>query len=567
VASGLDQGLATSVRTLVFIPAWNEEGNLPAVLEELRGELPEVDVLVVDDGSTDGTAAIVAEYPVHIIRTENRGLSSARNTAMAVAGGDVVAYVDDDAWPDPHWLTYLAEAFGSSRHVAVGGPNLPPRSHGVIADCVAHAPGGPVHVLLSDREAEHLPGCNLAIRTSALAAIGGFDPQFRTAGDDVDVCWRLRERGWTLGFHPGAMVWHHRRSSIRAYWKQQRGYGRAEALLERKWPERYNAAGHLRWQGRAYGGVLARPGFRRRARIYQGTWGSAPFQALYQPAPGLFAALPAMPEWYAGAGLLLVLSAFARLWPPLIACLPVAAAALGTSAARALIEARRAAGVHRRGSRRQRVQRLLLTTVLHLVQPFARLRGRLQSGLTPWRRRGPGGFALPWPRTDTVWSDGFQPADRRLDALRSTLRRTGAAVRCGGAFDRWDLEVRGGLFGGARLRMLVEEHPPRGQLVRIRRYPIAARLAPITLLLLGSLLAVSQLDGTPALVIGALAMIPVVGGLQHCGTGMALFASAAAGDQLPPPSDRDGAEADAPADGNPTLEAWDDQETPGPTTP
>jgi hypothetical protein len=80
--------------------------------------------------------------------------------------------------------------------------------------------------------------------------------------------------------------------------------------------------------------------------------------------------------------------------------------------------------------------------------------------------------------------------------------------------------------------MLVEEHPPGGQLVRIRRYPIAARLAPITLLVFGSLLAASRPDGMQSLVIAALAMIPVVGSLQHCGTGMALVASA--GHDLPP---------------------------------
>src|SRR5207249_4837459 len=83
-------------------------------------------------------------------------------------------------------------------------------------------------------QAEHIPGCNMAFRKARLEAIGGFDPQFRTAGDDVDVCWCLQERGWTLGFSAAAMVWHHRRNSVRTYWKQQIGYGRAEAMLERK---------------------------------------------------------------------------------------------------------------------------------------------------------------------------------------------------------------------------------------------------------------------------------------------------------------------------------------------
>ena len=77
---------------------------------------------------------------------------------------------------------------------------------------MAHAPGGPVHVLLSDEVAEHIPGCNMAYRLDRLRAIGGFDPRFRIAGDDVDICWRLQERGWTLGFSPAAVVWHHRRT-------------------------------------------------------------------------------------------------------------------------------------------------------------------------------------------------------------------------------------------------------------------------------------------------------------------------------------------------------------------
>ncbi|NIP81943.1 MAG: glycosyltransferase, partial [Gemmatimonadetes bacterium] len=83
-----------------------------------------------------------------------------------------------------------------------------PVDAGPMARCVADSPGGPNHVLLSDAVAEHIPGCNMAFRTAALREVGGFDPRFRIAGDDVDICWRLQQRGWTLGFHPAAMVWH-----------------------------------------------------------------------------------------------------------------------------------------------------------------------------------------------------------------------------------------------------------------------------------------------------------------------------------------------------------------------
>src|SRR5205823_4327868 len=178
--------------------------------------------------------------------------------ALQAVSGQLHPNIAPAASPPPHWPNYPASTFPNTPRAPVGGPNLPPSEDGSIAECVAHAPGGPVHVLLTDSEAEHIPGCNMAFRKDRLEAIGGFDPRFRTAGDDVDVCWRLQARNWTLGFSAAAQVWHHPRRSVRAYWRQQRGYGRAEAMLERKWPEKYNGPGHVTWSGRVYGQGLVR---------------------------------------------------------------------------------------------------------------------------------------------------------------------------------------------------------------------------------------------------------------------------------------------------------------------
>jgi GT2 family glycosyltransferase len=79
-----------------------------------------------------------------------------------------------------------------------------------------------------------------------------FDPIFRKAGDDVDICWRLQDGEFKIGFSPAGFVWHYRRATVKAYLKQQSGYGEAEALLIGKHPEHYNAFGGGIWRGRIY---------------------------------------------------------------------------------------------------------------------------------------------------------------------------------------------------------------------------------------------------------------------------------------------------------------------------
>jgi hypothetical protein len=326
-------------------------------------------------------------------------------------------------------------------------------------------------VLLNDRDAEHIPGCNMAFRKSALMAIGGFDPRFRTAGDDVDVCWRIQQRGWKIGFNPAAMVWHHRRNSLCMYWRQQKGYGRAEALLEAKWPEKYNSAGHVTWSGRLYGNGLTRALGFRRGRIYQGSWGAALFQSIYEPASNNLTSLPLMPEWYLLILALALISGLGFSWRPLFMAPPLLAAAVVAVLFQAI---RSATGTSLSKYSRPRLHHnlsLIAIGLLHLLQPLARLIGRVRSGLTVWRRRGRTGVVWPWPRHSSIWSEEWHSSHEWLAAVEEDLVRDGAVVGRGGDFDRWDLEVRGGLFGCARILMGIEEHGAGKQLVRFRTWP------------------------------------------------------------------------------------------------
>ncbi len=519
--------------------------------------------MIVDDGSTDATAGIAEEYGFRVIRTPNRGLSSARNTGLEAATGDIVAYIDDDARPDLHWLHYVADTFLTTDYVGVGGPNVLPAQSGPVSWCVENAPGGPIHVLLNDREAEHIPGCNMAFRKSALLAVGGFDPRYRIAGDDVDICWKMQARGWKLGFNPAAVVWHHRRNAVRAYWRQQVGYGRAEALLEKKWPEKYNAAGHLTWAGRLYGGGLAQTLGRASGRIYNGVWGSAPFQSVYgAPASGLLA-LPTMPEWYALVGLLALLSALGIFWAPLLLVLPLLLVAIGAPVAQAVLGGARARfpfNMPRGNSLRLRG----LTFLLHLMQPLARLLGRSANGLTPFRMRGPSGgdgefgmrnddeqssiphseFPIPHSvhspfsiHKMAVWRESWQSSQDWLEGIEMEIKEHGGAYREGATSIVGTSRPEVGMLGSARLRMGIEEHGQGRQMARFRIWPRVEAGGICSLLFFFGLTVGAGMSSAPvaAFCLGTLTLLLAGRIVYECSIGMgtlALGVRAAPGVQL-----------------------------------
>jgi hypothetical protein len=317
----------------------------------------------------------------------------------------------------------------------------------------------------------------------------------------------LQDRGWTVGFSPGAVVWHHRRATTRGYLRQQRGYGFAEALLERKWPGRFNRLGHVAWPGQLYGSG-ARPGPLSVTSVYGGTWGSAPYQSIYERSSHWIAA-PLMPEWWLAIAGLLGLGALGLSWSPLLVALTLALAMTGASVLVGLAIAGDALD-RRRLTPMESARRLVQLEILILGQSLARLRGRLAGGLTPWRRRGAAPWGPPRAARHQEGTEDWQAMEARLRHAEGSLVAAGFAVERGGATDRWDLEIRGGTFGGARLLGTIEEHGQGRQLARWLVRPRVWMGSVVVVLGLLGLAAIAAIDGRALPAAAALAAVAAI---------------------------------------------------------
>ena len=442
-------------RVSVVVCAHNAADTLEPCLRSLVAlDYPDAEVIVCDDGSTDATAAIARRFDVRLLELPHRGLGVARNEGIAAAGSDIVAFIDADARAHPEWLYHLVLSLEDGA-AGTGGPNLPEPRAELVERAVAASPGSPVHVLLGDDRAEHVPGCNMAFRKQALEQVGGFDPVYTTAGDDVDVCWKLLDRGERIAFAAAAQVRHRRRDTVRGYLRQQRSYGAAERVLAERHRHRFNRLGQARWGGVIYGGARL---FRSLLRpvIYHGPMGSAPFQPVVRSradeAVGLLSPYVPVAVPIALLGALAPLSAWWLTAPAL------ALAGVAIFAAAVALAVRPARGEP------QRLRFRLLAGFLHVAQPLARTGGRA---------RAPA--AQPAPEAPPRWT-----GDREgwLFLLARELRARRCTVRAGHEHDDWDLAAAVGPLLRCRITTAVAWHwVPMQRLALRPRAPLAAVIA------------------------------------------------------------------------------------------
>lgn len=460
-------------RVSVVVACYNGASTLRDCLESLlRLDYPNFEILVIDDGSTDGTPDITVAYrQVRTLRHRiNLGLSSARNLGIRAATGDIVAFTDADCQVDRDWLRYLVAALAGESVAGAGGPNLLPPDDSPVAAAVMASPGGPTHVMLDDGTAEHVPGCNMAFWKWALDRIGGFDPVFHRAGDDVDLCWRIQAQGWRIAFAPAGFVWHHRRATLGDYLRQQAGYGEAEALLVDKHPERFNGLGHAVWRGRICSHVPAGLPWRHPV-IHHGAFAAGLFQTLYTPPPDGILPFFSSIEYLTLVGFPLLVAAFSV--PALV---PVASLAWLVPPVLCALTATRSP----LPADRRRWWSRLLVALLHYLQPLVRGGARFRAHLAlrddapavpdslAARSQVYAGRSL---RERAYWSADWRDRTDWIGRIRNELDRHPWRYRPDAGWSRFDLALFGSRWSWIELTTVAEANRDRSQTLRARLRP------------------------------------------------------------------------------------------------
>jgi cellulose synthase/poly-beta-1,6-N-acetylglucosamine synthase-like glycosyltransferase len=232
-----ETGLAIPLVTVV-VAARDEAATIERCVRSLRQQTyPAVEIVVVDDGSTDATGPLAAAAGATVLAGQARGLGAARNRGTASGRGAIVAFMDADAYAAPDWLNSLVEALADPALAGAGGVQLAPDDAtafqrrlqrflecvGFVSDYVRPS-GGAV------RPTAHNPGCNSAYRRAVLEAVGGFREDLFPC-DDLDLDRRLTLAGYRLGFAPAARVYHYRVRDLAEFRRMMRRYGAGHRQL------------------------------------------------------------------------------------------------------------------------------------------------------------------------------------------------------------------------------------------------------------------------------------------------------------------------------------------------
>ena len=238
--------------TIVVI-ALNEERNITTLLDSLSEQQYSADfeVLVVDGGSQDTTQKLVEEHKdkrVALIVDSKGTITHSRNEGVKHARYDYVAFIDADCIAPKDWLKRLTDGYkrrcGESKVAAVGGANIPPlrcssfvKAIGIAFDSFVGSLGSiQAKPFPKDKSVPSVSCSNAFYNKKALNAVGGFSEDLGNQGEDWEVGYKLRKKGYSLYGLGGCFVWHNLRSTPASFWKNMVFYGDGRMRLTKKHP-------------------------------------------------------------------------------------------------------------------------------------------------------------------------------------------------------------------------------------------------------------------------------------------------------------------------------------------
>jgi glycosyltransferase involved in cell wall biosynthesis len=215
----LDDPALPSRRVSVVVPAHNEVAVIGALVRAVRAQAPpgvEVEVIVVDDASTDGTSEAARAAGARVLRMEEGGNpAAARNRGAAASTGDPIVFLDADCTPDPGWLAAFLAAHDRGETIVGGSLDLP-AGLPATARCDYYCGWYLVHSKRPAGPVPHHPPPNLSVRREAFFATSGFTEQQPYSYTNEERIWQaeLRRAGHRIWFEPAARVFHHNRPGL-----------------------------------------------------------------------------------------------------------------------------------------------------------------------------------------------------------------------------------------------------------------------------------------------------------------------------------------------------------------
>lgn len=231
------------MRASVVIPAYNAERLLPECLKSLYDQTvprDQYEIIVVDDGSTDGTAKAAGSFPgVRVVSQKNQGPAAARNLGAREAGADIVLFTDSDCVPERDWVERMLEPFGRDPKLAGDKGRYLTRQKELAARFVQAEYQDKYRLLEKHREIDFIDTYSAGFRREAFLRYGGYDTSFPVAcAEDVELSFRMSNGGERMVYVPGAVVYHRHPDRWGAYFRKKYKFAYWRMLAVRKNPNK-----------------------------------------------------------------------------------------------------------------------------------------------------------------------------------------------------------------------------------------------------------------------------------------------------------------------------------------